>query len=70
MDEEADLIALIKKRHMCEEHSKPCYVQSNGMHYQYTIEDLSIWASLLVSLLAIPAYLHSNYQTGPPTCYN
>jgi hypothetical protein len=47
-DSEAELMALIEEHHKCQEHGKACFVQSNGEHYQYTHEDLTIWASLLV----------------------
>ncbi|KAI0281138.1 hypothetical protein BGY98DRAFT_932230 [Russula aff. rugulosa BPL654] len=46
-DQEHELITLIEKKHACEEHKQACYVQANGGHYQYTMEDLAIWASLL-----------------------
>jgi len=58
---EKQLISLLEKKHACEEHSRACYVQANGMHYQYTKQDLTIWATLLVCLDLLPVlYFLSN----------
>jgi hypothetical protein len=52
-EQEHELMALIEKKHACAEHEKACYVHPNGTHYQYTMEDLAIWAALLVSTSSI-----------------
>lgn len=44
-------MAEIEKHHACQEHvGKACYVTRSGEHYQYTNNDLVIWATLLVKL--------------------
>ncbi|KAJ3797142.1 hypothetical protein GGU11DRAFT_827474 [Lentinula aff. detonsa] len=38
----------IEQEHACDKHSgKTCFVCSNGSHYQYTTDDLSLWATLV-----------------------
>jgi hypothetical protein len=42
-------MAEIEKHHACQEHvGKACYVTGSGEHYQYTNNDLVIWATLMV----------------------
>ena len=54
VETEQDLMVQIEEHHKCQEHGRACFVQSNGDHYQYTIEDITIWASLLVWFLFFP----------------
>jgi hypothetical protein len=44
-----DALHRIEKQHMCQEHKKPCFVQSDGNHYHLTTSDLAKWSHLLVS---------------------
>lgn len=46
---ELDALQCIEKAHYCQEHKKPCFVQVNGSHYQYTASDLAKWAFMIVS---------------------
>ncbi|KAJ7315400.1 hypothetical protein DFH08DRAFT_972096 [Mycena albidolilacea] len=46
--QEHKLMAEIEKHHACQEHvGKACYVTGSGEHYQYTNNDLVIWATLM-----------------------
>ncbi|PPQ84970.1 hypothetical protein CVT26_008290 [Gymnopilus dilepis] len=38
----------LEARHFCQEHKKPCFIQLNGSHYQYSIADLTKWSLLMV----------------------
>ncbi|KAJ7892295.1 hypothetical protein B0H14DRAFT_3428056 [Mycena olivaceomarginata] len=51
--QEHKLMAEIEKHHACQEHvGKACYVTGSGEHYQYTNNDLVIWATLMRRNLA------------------
>jgi hypothetical protein len=67
-DQEHELITLIEKKHECEEHKRACYVQPNGGHYQYTMEDLSIWASLLASGFSQLWFFFTDFEAEPTAC--
>ncbi|KAJ7866356.1 hypothetical protein B0H13DRAFT_2066931 [Mycena leptocephala] len=50
---EHELMAEIEKHHACQEHTgKACFVTRTGEHYQYTNNDLVIWATLVRRNLA------------------
>lgn len=44
-----DALRRIEKQHMCQEHKRPCFVQSDGNHYHLMTSDLAKWSHLLVS---------------------
>src|ERR1700690_2574925 len=67
-DSEAELMTLIEERHKCQEHGKACFVQSNGEHYQYTHEDLTIWTSLLVCISDFIFSLLTGFNKGSASC--
>jgi hypothetical protein len=69
-DSEAELMTLIEERHKCQEHGKACFVQSNGEHYQYTLEDLTIWTSLLVRTLFCMSSSLTGFHIGSASCNN
>ncbi|KAJ7133662.1 hypothetical protein C8R43DRAFT_956508 [Mycena crocata] len=51
--QEHKLMLDIEKRHACQDHTgKACYVTSSGEHYQFTNNDLVIWATLMRHNLA------------------
>ncbi|KAH7917783.1 hypothetical protein BV22DRAFT_998012, partial [Leucogyrophana mollusca] len=43
---ESECLRKIEQKHHCQEHDKPCYVRTNGIHYEYTFSDLGKWAKL------------------------
>jgi hypothetical protein len=56
---EHELMAAIEKYHACQEHmGKACYVLTSGEHYQYTNNDLVIWATLIVSSIFVFYSIH------------
>jgi len=47
---EEDIIQEIESRHFCQKHGKACHVFIGGMHYTYSVKDLSIWAKIVVCI--------------------